>query len=140
MGGGGRGGTGGVDPCAFIPIMEYSDLEAGDVAQVGVGIGEVEGACPGSPCEGDDPIDRWAITACGERHQVELTWDDSGYNLDLFLYTSDESDNWSSQGNDTMQETITADLENGEQYIIQVQAIDTLGVPKAYNVTARRSE
>lgn len=136
----GGGGVGGSDPCAVVAVEGYANLEAGDVVQQGIGIGEVEGACPGFPCEGTDPIDRWAITTCGGNHEIALTWDDSNSNLDLFVSTSDDSNTWSSQGNDTMSESVVIDLQAGAQYIIQVQAVDTLGVAKNYNVTARPVE
>lgn len=138
---GGTGGGGGtIDACSVVLVKEYSDLEPGDIAQAGVGIGQVEGTCPGSPCEGKDPIDRWAITTCGGPHQITLTWDDSAYDLDLFVYRSDDAQNWASQGVGTMEEAIVADLDSGRQYIIQVQAIDTLQGSKTYNVTADRAE
>lgn len=138
---GGDGGTGG-DPtaCSAIPVKEHTDLESGDLVQLGVGIGQVEGQCPGNPCEGADAIDRWAFTACGRSHQVELTWDDSRYNLDLFVYRSDDTMSWAKQGDDTMEEVITAELEDGEQYLIQVQAIDTLDVPVTYNLSVRNND
>ena len=133
-GSGGIGGSGGADTCSVVTPERYAGLEEDDVVQGAVAIGRVSGNCPGVPCDGDDPTDRWAITTCGGEYRVALSWDESVHDLDLFLYNSDDSQSWASQGMDTTSESITADLQADEQYIIQVQAIDTNENVQTYNV------
>ena len=134
-GSGGAGGGGGAVACE-ISLEGFSDLEPGDIVQKGAAIGQVEGNCPGDPCDGSDPIDRWVVTTCVDKTSARLFWDQSAHNLDLFLYRLDNNtESWASQGDDTMVETIVADLVPGEQYIIQVQAVGTLGSVQPYDVT-----
>lgn len=140
-GAGGSGGAGGaIDPCAFVPVKDTSDLEEDDVIQMGVGIGTVMGSCPGDPCTGKDPIDRWTFSTCGGDHLIELSWDDESYNLDLFVYRTDSLKEWESVRDDTSTEWITANFEAGMVHIIQVQAIETFEIHKAYNVSVTRLE
>ena len=134
-GSGGAGGGGGAVACE-ISLEGFSDLEPGDIVQKGAAIGQIEGDCPGEWCNGSDPIDRWVVTTCVDKTSVRLFWDQTAHNLDLFLYRLDNNtESWASQGDDTMVETILADLVPGEQYIIQVQAVDTLGNDQPYDVT-----
>ncbi len=133
-GAGGMGGNGGADPCAVVVPERYADLEADDIVQEATAIGHVNGVCPGVPCNGDDPIDRWSITTCGGQHRIELSWDDAMHNLNLFVYTPDDSQSWSSQGVDTMIEVISEELTPDQLYVIHVQAADTKGNTQTYNV------
>ena len=132
----GIGGVGGANPCAVVVPERYADLEVDDIVQQATAIGRVNGVCPGVPCNGDDPIDRWSITTCGGEHRIELSWDDAMHNLNLWVYTPDDSQNWSSQGMDTTLEVVSEELMPEQQYIIQVQAADTKGNTQTYNVVA----
>lgn len=133
-GGSGEGGAGGVGACSRVVPEAYDDVEANDIVQAGTVIGHVEGFCPGLPCEGADPFDQWVITTCGGPHRVLLTWDEEMHNLNLFLHSLDETDDWSSQGTNGMSEQLTEDLAANQQYIIQVQAADTRGNTQTYNL------
>lgn len=130
----GAGGTGGLDRCEVIVPAEYSHLEPRDVVQQQAAIGQVNGVCPGEPCEGDDPFDRWSIVTCGGEHRVVLSWDEASHNLNLFVFTPDDSESWSSQGTDSTEEVLSEELQAGQQYIIQVQAADTRGNEQPYDV------
>ena len=141
-GGGGVGGQGGdgVDPCAVVVPAEYDDLEPTDIVQKGAALGQVSGVCPGVPCDGDDPIDRWSITTCGGEHEIKLSWDDEMHNLNLFVYTPDDADSWSSQGQNSTVEVISEELTADQEYIIQVQAADTGNDAQAYDIFVTRTE
>lgn len=132
-GAGGMGGLGG-DPCAVVVPKRYANLEASDVVQREAAVGYVNGMCPGLTCEGDDPIDQWSITTCGGDHRVRLWWDTPANNLSLFVFTPDDSESWSSQGT-SVPEVISEELTAGQEYIIQVQAVNTNDDAQAYDVT-----
>jgi hypothetical protein len=132
---GGQGGMGGaVDLCLVVIPEATEDTEEDDVVEGGIAIGSVSGACPGGMCAGDDPFDRWAITTCGGRYSIELRWDEIRSDLDLYLFKSDDMQIGQSATPDTTSETIVADLQVAEQYLIEVQAFDTNGIAQTYNL------
>lgn len=122
----GTGGGGGADPCAVVVPETTSDLETGDRVEGGIAIGTVS--------TGADPIDRWSITTCGGSHSIELRWDEIRSDLDLDLFDSDDMQIGQSATPDTTSETIVADLQVAEQYLIEVQAFDTNGIAQTYNL------
>ena len=130
----GIGGVGGANPCAVVVPERYADLEVDDIVQQSTAIGRVNGVCPGVPCNGDDPIDRWSITTCGGEHRIRLWWDTPANDLSLFVFTEDDSDSWSSQGT-SVPEVISEELSPSAEYVIQVQAANTNENPQTYEVT-----
>lgn len=138
-GNGGEGGMGGgIDPCSVVIPKEAEAIEDNDVVLGAVAKGFVSGACVGGMCTGEDPFDRWAITTCGGKHSIELTWDEIQQDLDLYLSDSGGGQIGQSATPDTTSETILADLVVDETYIIEVQAFDTNGQTQAYSLEVVR--
>jgi hypothetical protein len=123
-----------VDPCSVVIPEATEDTEENDVVEGGIAIGTVSGACTGGTCTGDDPIDRWAITTCGGKHSIELRWDEITNDLDLYLFDSNDTQIGQSATPDTTSETISADLQLDERYVVEVQAFDTKGIAQTYNL------
>jgi len=134
----GIGGGGGADPCAVVVPETTSDLETGDRVEGGIAIGTVS--------TGADPIDRWSITTCGGSHSVLLTWNAMtlDLDLDLLLLDSDDQvvDSATTRGEPHAEEMITdVNLAAGQEFFIEVRAIDTEGVESlSYNLTVFRGD
>lgn len=138
-GNGGAGGIGGADDCQVVPTAT-PDSELDDTVADGVVGGSVSGACMMGSCSGSDPFDRWSITTCGGDHDIELTWDDAARDLDLYLSDSSDTQIGQSATPDTMSETIRADLQQDESYVIEVQAFQTNSDTQDYRLEVRRVE
>jgi len=82
-------------------------------------------------CTATDSFGRWSITTCGDRHRIELSWDDIIRDLDLYLSDSDDTQIAQSVTPDTSSESISADLQEGQPYVIEVQAFDTNGATQS---------
>lgn len=125
---------GGIDPCVVFP-NEADNVEPADmVAESGVVMGSASGACVMGSCTGTDPFDRWSITTCGGKHSIDLTWDNISRDLDLYLSDSDDFQIAQSATPDTSSESISVDLQQGQRYVIEVQAFDTNGATQSYRL------
>ncbi len=136
-GGMGAGGAGGVDLCAVFP-KEADNIEPEDSIENGIVMGFVSGACAMGSCTGDDPFDRWSITTCGGKHSIDLTWTNITRDLDLYLSDSSDAQIGQSATPNTTSETILADLQEGERYVIEIQAFDTKGAAQSYTLGVPR--
>lgn len=129
----GTGGAGGDGACSSIVMASTEDNEEGTDGVAGeTAIGTVS--------EGSDPIDRWSVNTCGGRHDILLTWDDmgQGFRLDLVLLDSDEQpiDVETTQEETGWKELTGVDLLTGEQFFVEIQAVNTSGVSSlSYNLT-----
>ncbi len=132
-GGGGQGGMGGADPCEVFP-KEADNVEPADNVEAGVVMGSVSGACAMGSCTGTDPFDRWSVTTCGGKHSIDLTWDKITRDLDLYLSDSADTQIAQSATPDTSSENISVELQEGELYVIEVQAFDTKGTTQSYRL------
>ena len=134
MGGGnGQGATGGTDLCAVFP-KEFDNTEPSDIVEAGVVGGSVSGACAMGSCTGTDPFDRWSITTCGGKHSIDLTWGDISRDLDVYLSGSDDTQIAQSATPNTSSENISVDLQEGQRYVIEVQAFETNGATQSYRL------
>lgn len=132
---GGSAGTGGADGgggviagCSTGVPQAYAALEEGDAAEESYALGKVSGVCP-SPlsCDGTDPYDQWTFSGCPGTQKVELSWDEPLHDLNLFVYSEDQSIDLAATGNEGALEVISVDLEEKRSLIIQVQAYGTGG-------------
>jgi len=117
-------GTGGADGCSSVTFGRTPDLEGDD--------GVTSDAAVGTVAEGADRTDRWAIDGCGGDHDFRLSWGEMGQGLVLDLVVLD-SDEQLVDAEMTVQEAgekelIGVNLPAGEEFFVEVQAVDTSGV------------
>jgi hypothetical protein len=130
----GVGGSGGVDPCSVVVPKEGSDIELDDRVQSGVAMGTV---CANG-CATEDLLDQWSISTCTGKHTAVVTWDDASSDLDAYLLDSNaviiDQATVPSVCDPVCTVEVSAALEEGEAYLVDVRAVDTNGVPQAYSV------
>lgn len=125
-------GTGGADGCASVTFGRTADLEEDDGVASGIAVGTV--------AEGADGTDRWAIDGCGGDYDFVLTWGEMGQGLvlDLVVLDSEEDpvDAEMTVQEAGRQELIAVNLPAGEEFFVEVQAVNTSGVGSlSYNLT-----
>lgn len=143
-GGGGGGAAGGGGSCSGVMLQRTPELEEDDgvvcnIERVYVASGYVS-------TETDDSVDRWSVTTAVGRHDILLTWDEmgQGFDLDLVLLDSDQQVVGMGTPGGTLrkrEELTGVNLTAGEQYFVEVQAVDTTGVDSLnYNLTVVPSD
>ncbi|MGB8221189.1 MAG: hypothetical protein WCF10_01320 [Polyangiales bacterium] len=133
----GIGGSGGIDPCSVVVPKEASDIEADDGVQSGVAVGYV---CANG-CTSEDLLDQWSITTCAGKHTVLVTWDNASSDLDVSLLLASNNAVIDEATGPTVCDSMCAvevsgALEEDVEYLIDVRAVDTNGVPQKYRVEA----
>lgn len=134
---GGDGGAGGVDACTTVLPEKTSEIEGDDNV--------VSAGANGNVSADTDPVDRWAITTCGGTHDVVLTWGEMGQGFDLDLVLFDSEDEFVAKGVPVGmphdEESLEGfDLPDGEQFFVEVQAVNTSEIDFLnYNLTVTRN-
>jgi len=142
-GGDASGGAGGGGSCSGVMLARTPDLEDNDV--VVCNIERVYVAFGGVSTESDSS-DVWSMISAGGRHDILLTWDEMEQGLDLNLVLRDSDQRQIGMGtpgeDPAKQEALTGiELTAGEQYFVEVQAVNTSGVDSLnYNLMVFANE
>lgn len=137
-GGGGGGAGGGGGSCSGVMLQRTLDLEEDDGVVCNMERVYVASAYVSKE---SDETDLWSMTTDGGSHEILLTWEEMGQGLALALFLLDsdklEIDRGTPQGNPQERELLTGvNLTAGEQYFVEVQAVDTTRVDSLnYNLT-----
>ena len=128
--GDGSGGAGGGGSCSGVMVAKTPDLEDNDVVVCNM---ERVYVAFGSVSTDSDKSDVWSMISDGGGYDILLTWDEMEQGLDLNLVLRDSSQRQigtgTPGGNPAKEEVLTSvELTAGEQFFVEVQAVNTSGV------------